>query len=136
MLDRAVLIYVFYFRVGNTAVIFEKWREATTGDIAAFVDRRRQNCAAELAEPDRVVRAPAEEGDAEWRTSDDHAFVFLFTVGLYPLFVDHDAVVARRRSRSFASRAFARCRERIPAAARGGAMIDGMNCRASFCQMF
>ena len=45
----------------------------TTGDIAAFIDRRGQDGATMLAVPDGIVGASAKERDAEWSASNDHA---------------------------------------------------------------
>jgi len=73
VLNRAVLINIFNFRVRYPGVIFKKGRKVTTGDIAAFIDRRGQDGATMLAVPDGIVRASAEERDAEWSASNDHA---------------------------------------------------------------
>ena len=61
VLNRAVLINIFNFRVRNPGVIFKKRRKVTTGDIAAFIDRRGQDGATMLAVPDRVVGAATEK---------------------------------------------------------------------------
>ena len=52
--------------------MLEERRQVAAGDVAVLVDRRRQHRPAVLAVPRRVVRAPAEERDAEWRPADDH----------------------------------------------------------------
>jgi hypothetical protein len=73
VLNGAVLINIFNFRVRNPGVIFKKGRKVTTGDIAAFIDRRGQDGATMLAVPDGIVGASAKERDAEWSASNDHA---------------------------------------------------------------
>ena len=49
----------------------------SASDIAALVDRRRQDRAAVFAVPHRIVGAATEKRDAKRSASDYHAFVLL-----------------------------------------------------------
>ena len=61
MLKGTVIVDVFYLRIGNAAVIFEKGWQATTRDIATLVDRRGQYGTSELPKPNRIVGSSTEK---------------------------------------------------------------------------
>src|SRR5579863_1472735 len=78
VLNRAIAVHIFDFRVGNAAVVFEKWRQVTAGDVTTLVNRRGEYRTAMLTVPNRIISATAEKGDAQGSTRDNHALVFLF----------------------------------------------------------
>ena len=59
-------------------MIFKKRRKVPTGDVTAFIDRRRQDGPTMFAVPDGVVSASTKERNAEWGASDNHTFGFPF----------------------------------------------------------
>jgi hypothetical protein len=77
MLDRAILVYVFDFGVGNAAVIFKKWRKMAASDVATLVNRSGEDGAAVLTVPNGIIRATAKKRNAKWGAGDDHTVGFL-----------------------------------------------------------
>src|ERR1700722_2043715 len=82
MLKATVLIDVFYLRIGDAAVIFEKRRQVPAGDVARLIDRRRQYSTAKFAEPNRIVGSSAEKRDSKWGTGYNHAITFLLALSI------------------------------------------------------
>src|SRR5580700_372955 len=82
MLEGTVVIDVFYLRIGDTAVIFEKRRQVAAGDVARLIDRRRQYSTAKFAEPNRIVGSSAEKRNSKWGTGYDHAITFLLATSI------------------------------------------------------
>nr|WP_249130515.1 hypothetical protein [Bradyrhizobium diazoefficiens] len=58
--------------VHDAMLVLEKRRKSTAGNVAEFVDCRGQHRPAVLADPSRIIRAAAEEGDSIRRPGNDH----------------------------------------------------------------
>jgi hypothetical protein len=64
VLDGPVPIDIFYFGIGNTAVVVEERRQVTARYVTALVDGGREYGAAVLPVPYRVVGATPEKRNA------------------------------------------------------------------------
>src|SRR5437660_12073598 len=73
VVNRRILRNVFRLRIENSAMVFEKRRQPSAVEVAIFVDRRRQHCAAVFSTPYRIVGSPAEKGYAEWCARNNHS---------------------------------------------------------------
>jgi hypothetical protein len=93
MLNFAVPADVFYFRVRDAAVVFEKRRQPSGCYVAALIDGRRQHGAAMLTIPKRIIGTAAKKGDAKRRACNVHrvtpefrlvnSAILIFTSGLF-----------------------------------------------------
>jgi hypothetical protein len=72
MLNLAITTDIFNFRIRNAAVVLKKRGQPPSGDVTRFIDRCRQDRAAMLAVPDRVVGAAAKKRNAKWGARNDH----------------------------------------------------------------
>ena len=63
---------VLHLGVDHAILVLEERRQIAAGDVAVLVDGGREDGAAVLPIPGRIVGAAAEEGDAKWGSADDH----------------------------------------------------------------
>src|ERR1700751_5529559 len=85
MLKSSVVVDVFYFRIGNTAVIFEKGWQATARDIATLVDRCGQYSASEFPKPNRIVGSSTKKRNSKWGAGYNHAITVLLADSIFGL---------------------------------------------------
>jgi len=72
MLDVVVGTNILDPRIRYPTVIVEKGREVSTGDVAAFVDGRREYCAPMRSIPEGVIGSASKERNPERRSCNDH----------------------------------------------------------------
>src|SRR6202795_463386 len=73
MLNRRVFRDVFRLRIENSGMVLEEWRQPSAIEVAIFVDRSRQHCAAVFSIPYRIVGSPTEKGYAERCARNNHS---------------------------------------------------------------
>ncbi len=72
MFDFINRVAPLHLRIDHRKAMFVKWGHISTGDIAVFVNGRRQHGAAVLTVPTGVIGPSSEKGNAKWGPGDNH----------------------------------------------------------------